>query len=96
MTRQEWASRPRRESMAKRLGIRRSEQIRLAADGRCHYCDRKTTHTPGPRRATFDHIKPRKHGGAELDLKNIVLACLRCNARKQAKSKRAFLNGGAS
>lgn len=60
-------------------------------DLQCHYCGRKglVTDVPDvPTRAelrslaTLDHVIPRSKGGAEMDEKNIVVACFSCNQKK--------------
>jgi hypothetical protein len=54
------------------------EKIKQAADGRCHYCRRKT------KRLTKDHVIPLSKGGLDV-ASNIVPACLRCNLSKGSK-----------
>lgn len=54
--------------------------------GQCHYCSIELVpaceaNQNEPRKATLDHIQPRANGGAD-HLRNIVLACQRCNQLK--------------
>ena len=49
--------------------------------GRCQYCGRALS----LREATFDHVVPRSHGG-KTRWDNVVIACLRCNQRKAART----------
>lgn len=51
-------------------------------DGRCAYCRRRIgIDLPGNRRATVDHVVPRRMNGADARA-NTVAACLGCNTRK--------------
>ena len=58
---------------------------------RCHYCHREdlvmevsddASKAQMRILATLDHVIPRSKGGAEMDEKNIVIACYPCNQRK--------------
>ena len=78
MDRSEWAARPGRESLGKRLG-KVAGQIR-ARDGHvCVYCGAGEA---APVRHHLDHLTPRSHGGADVAT-NLVLACRRCNTARQ-------------
>ena len=52
--------------------------------GKCIHCNTRLTvetdGTPGPG-VTVEHIIPRSHGGTD-DLRNLALACARCNHAK--------------
>jgi 5-methylcytosine-specific restriction endonuclease McrA len=59
--------------------------------GRCHYCARPMTFrgpTPGEVQpddlATIDHVTPISRGG-DNGIRNLVLACHRCNNAKSAR-----------
>lgn len=45
--------------------------------GECYYCQRQVE-SEGPRRATIEHLTPKSRGG-NWTLKNVRLACQRCN-----------------
>jgi 5-methylcytosine-specific restriction endonuclease McrA len=50
--------------------------------GRCIHCNaRLTVGDEGETLATIEHIVPRTHGGTD-DVRNVALACARCNAEK--------------
>lgn len=74
MTREEWARRPRRESVAKRFpGL--AKAVRERDEGRCYRC-------AGPA-DTIDHIVPVAVGGRTVSA-NLRLACRSCNSRRGA------------
>ncbi len=77
-----------RESFRKRLGKIISTQIDARDGGRCQYCQR--TEQEAGRGHTFDHVRARARGGAELDPKNIVTCCHRCNSMKQALNEKEW------
>jgi 5-methylcytosine-specific restriction endonuclease McrA len=61
---------------------------------RCHYCGQdglvpelpdNATKANLRRLATLDHVVPRSKGGAEMDERNVVVACHPCNQRKADK-----------
>lgn len=61
---------------------------------KCFYCFKEISnelHSWHPRKAVIEHVVPRLHGGTD-DLKNLVLACKRCNGRKGSKLVDEFLN----
>jgi|SRR5687768_4236478 len=47
-----------------------------------------------PRDLTLDHLIPRSKGGGN-DPRNIILVCLSCNSRRQAKPWREAYPGGS-
>ena len=53
--------------------------------GLCYWCHRTMTldDPRGGTFATFDHLKPRKHGGSSAK-HNLVLACRQCNEGRGA------------
>ncbi len=73
-------SRPRRESLSKRLG-RVARRIKARDDNRCVYCgsDGDGAHLH------LDHLTPRSAGGADV-ASNLVTACRRCNTARQNMS----------
>lgn len=79
-SRAEHAVRPRRESLAKRLG-RTAELIAVRDGHACLYCSR-TAEQSGAH-LHLDHLVPRSRGGADVAA-NLVLACRRCNSARQA------------
>ena len=62
---------PLRHIPFSRRNLYRRDQLR------CQYCG----HSPGVRKLTIDHIRPRSRGG-ETSWTNCVLACVSCNGRK--------------
>lgn len=82
MTRSEHASRPRRESLSKRLGAT-AKRIKARDGHKCAYCGvceaDETAHMH------LDHLLPRVDGGADV-AENLVLACRRCNTARQNMS----------
>ncbi len=83
MTRKQHASRPRRESLTKRLGAK-ARRIRERDGNRCVYCGA----IEGPMH--LDHIIPRNQGGADT-AENLVVACASCNSRRQDMSLRRYM-----
>lgn len=80
MTRSEYASRPRRESLAKRLG--RVARLIAARDGHaCVYC--AATAASSGSALHLDHLTPRSAGGLDVAT-NLVVACRSCNCARQA------------
>jgi DNA-directed RNA polymerase subunit RPC12/RpoP len=78
-SRSEYAARPARESLSKRLG-RVARQI-AARDGHaCQYCG--ATAASSGAHLHLDHLTPRSRGGLDVAA-NLVLACRRCNSRRQ-------------
>ena len=63
---------PRKEAK-----LRFRDQILLRWDYRCAYCDEALG-----RSATLDHVVPKAKGGT-TDPRNLIPACLACNAHKQ-------------
>jgi len=58
----------------------------------CSYCERSLCKA-SPRDVTLDHVIPVSEGGTD-EPKNLVLACRRCNSRKQDKNWRHFAGNG--
>lgn len=84
MTRAQYARRPRRESLSKRLGKRLSRALYARGMNRCVYCGA----TEGPMH--LDHIIPRSQGGPDR-ADNLVVACASCNSRRQDMSVRRYM-----
>ena len=80
MTRTEYANRPGRESLSRRLG-RVAKQIRERDAHRCAYCGAVESGVPHH----LDHLTPRSAGGADVAT-NLVVACRRCNSARGAMS----------
>src|SRR6056297_2506738 len=55
----------------------------------CTYCPRKNLNIEGENKlsttATLEHITPLANGGDYYDLKNITIACSKCNSRRGSK-----------
>ena len=83
MTRARHNSRPRRESLRKRLGAR-GRRIYKRDGNRCIYCGA----SEGPMH--LDHIIPRSQGGPD-EATNLVVACASCNSRRQDMSLRRYM-----
>lgn len=79
-TRAQHASRPRRESLRKRLGKRRVALIAQRDGCRCVYCG-ATAESSGSH-LHLDHLRPRSKGGEDT-VTNLVTACRRCNCARQ-------------
>jgi 5-methylcytosine-specific restriction endonuclease McrA len=75
MSRIEYAKRPGRESLRKRIGSRRHEAIMARGGRRCVYCG--AAHGP----MQIDHVLPRAAGGSD-DPANLVVACASCNCQR--------------
>ena len=56
------------------------DQIHLAWDYRCAYCDDALGRSP-----TLDHVIPKVHGGLTVR-ENLVSCCLSCNSREGHKA----------
>ena len=80
MTRTEHAARPGRESLSKRLGVRKTRAIRERDGHRCVYCG-QTAEQSGAH-LHLDHLTPRSRGGEDT-VANLVCACRRCNTARQ-------------
>lgn len=77
-SRGEWAARPGRESLSKRLG--RVARAIKARDGHaCVYCG--ATEASSGAHLHLDHLVPRVAGGADVAT-NLVLACRSCNSAR--------------
>jgi len=80
-------SRPRRESLSKRLGLR-AWAIKARDGERCVYCG--ATAQPGAP-LHLDHVDPTIKSTPEGDSPaNLVLACASCNSSRQATPLRAW------
>ena len=80
-------SRPRRESLSKRLGLR-AWAIKARDGERCVYCG--ATAQPGAP-LHLDHVNPKIKGTVDGDSeKNLVLACAACNSSRQTTPLRAW------
>lgn len=86
MTRSEHASRPRRESLGKRLG-RVARAIRARDGHRCQYCGATEARSGAP--LHLDHLTTRHAGGADAAA-NLVVACRRCNTARQDRTLSAW------
>lgn len=75
-------SRPARESVSKRIGVRATSWIWHRDRSACAHCGAALT--PG-RGAHLDHLTPHAHSGAD-EVTNLVLACERCNSARQDMS----------
>lgn len=78
-TRNEWAARPGRESLSKRLG-RVARQIKARDGHACVYCG--ATEQSSGAHLHLDHLTPRVAGGSD-SAENLVLACRSCNSARQ-------------
>jgi phage-related protein (TIGR01555 family) len=90
-TREQWAARPNRESLGKRLG-KVAVQIRERDGHKCVYCGAAEPHVP-PAKAgdkhQLDHLVPRIQGGKD-EATNLVTACKRCNSARHDMSVRGW------
>lgn len=66
--------------------LEKAEIIKLyyEQNGRCYYCNGDISDD-----ATLDHVVPVSEGGENL-LRNIVLACMKCNSQKSTQDAVAF------
>lgn len=72
----------RRTIGAMKHGVRFSRTNVFTRDKfRCQYCGHKFLYDE----LTYDHVVPKKHGGAR-EWDNIVTACMPCNNRKGSRS----------
>lgn len=69
-------SRPRRESLRKRLGLRVTRAIDARDGGCCVYCG--ATADESGSHLHLDHVVPRSLGGEDTPC-NLVTACRACN-----------------
>jgi 5-methylcytosine-specific restriction endonuclease McrA len=77
-TRTEWAARPGRESLSKRLG-KVASRIKARDGHACVYCGATAESSGSP--LHLDHLTPRVDGGQD-EASNLVLACRSCNCRR--------------
>jgi len=83
MTRLQHSARPRRESVAKRLG-RKAKQIHARDGHRCVWCGANE----GP--LHLDHVVPRSCGGTD-EPTNLIVACAACNCARHALTVKQWL-----
>lgn len=76
-------SRPGRESLSKRIGVRAYRAICLRDDSKCVYCG--ATALSSGAHLHLDHLTPRSQGGSD-EPTNLVMACRSCNSRRQDMS----------
>ena len=76
----EYAARPNRESLSKRLG-KMARRIAARDNHECVYC--AATAASSGSHLHLDHLTPRSRGGADV-ASNLVLACRSCNSSRQA------------
>lgn len=60
------------------------------AGGKCVFCGKKTTRTPGPKQRHTDHAIPKSRNGNNT-LPNAQNTCRTCNLKKRAKTTKEFL-----
>lgn len=82
-SRAERNSRPGRESLSKRIGVRAVRAIHARDCSRCVYCTQSAAESGAP--LQLDHLTPQSTGGADVAT-NLVLACARCNRAKSDMS----------
>jgi HNH endonuclease len=80
-TREEWANRPGRESLTKKMG-KVAFQIKARDGHKCVYCNK--AEAPPPQHQ-LDHLVPRVQGGKD-EAPNLVTACKSCNAARHEMS----------
>jgi 5-methylcytosine-specific restriction endonuclease McrA len=76
-------SRPRRESLRKRLGLRVTRAIDARDGGCCVYCG--ATADESGSHLHLDHVVPRSLGGEDT-ASNLVTACRACNCTRKTMS----------
>lgn len=86
MNRRQWATRPNRESLSKRLGSL-AERIKARDGYACVYCGATAESSGAP--LHLDHVVTRGMGGATVPT-NIVTSCRRCNSSRKMKSVEAW------
>ena len=87
VTRIEHRTRPRRESLGKRLG-RTALRIHARDGHACTYCGATAQAAGAP--LQIDHLTPRSAGGLDIP-ENLVIACRRCNSARQDRSVAAWI-----
>lgn len=78
VTRSEYAARPARESLSKRLG-RVAAAIKARDGHACVYCG--ATEATSGAKLHLDHLTPRAAGGLDV-ASNLVVCCRSCNCRR--------------
>lgn len=86
MNRKQWASRPGRESLSKRLGAL-AERIKERDGYACVYCGATAQSSGAP--LHLDHVVTKGMGGATVP-ENLVCACRRCNSSRKIMSVEAW------
>lgn len=78
-------------------GKRFSKPVKGAAEesagGKCVFCDKETTRSPGPQQRNIDHAIPKSRGGNNT-LDNAQNTCRTCNLDKGTKTTDEYLGGG--
>ncbi len=69
------------------MGLKYLQKTRIFQAGpkRCHYCGKVLT----MKTATLDHRVAKVNGGTDDDV-NLVMACERCNTKKDRKTEQQF------
>jgi hypothetical protein len=62
------------------------------ADGKCVFCGRETTRTPGPSQRNTDHAIPKARGGNNTP-ENAQNTCRTCNLNKGTKTTEEYTGG---
>jgi len=60
------------------------------ASGRCVFCNKETSRTPGPSQRNTDHAVPKSRGGNNT-LENAQNTCRTCNLDKGTKTTDEYL-----
>lgn len=87
-SREDWANRPNRESLSKRLGGKVALQIKARDGNKCVYCGKAEPSIPPARPVDnhhLDHLVPRVLGGEDTPT-NLVTACKSCNSARHDMS----------
>ncbi len=78
-------------------GKRFSQPVKEAAEesagGKCVFCGKETTRSPGPKQRNTDHAVPKSRGGNNT-LDNAQNTCRTCNQDKGTKTTDEYLGGG--
>ena len=65
----------------------------MQAEGRCVFCGKETTRSPGPNQRNTDHAQPKSRGGNN-SIDNAQNTCRACNLNKGARTTGEHLGGG--
>lgn len=78
-------------------GKRFSKPVKGAAEesagGKCVFCGKETTRSPGPQQRNIDHAVPKSRGGNNT-LDNAQNTCRTCNLDKGTKTTDEYMGGG--